>query len=323
MNIFEKLQPLIESVQRTLQENVRESFPHTLKEPIKYFLETPGKKVRPLLTLLSCQAVGGAVEPALPAAAGVELFHDFTLIHDDIMDRDDLRRGRPTIHKIWDEGAAILAGDALVGMAYASILQCDREHLPEVLNHFSEGIIKVCEGQALDKEFESRQQVSTEEYLDMISKKTAWLFKLACQIGAILGGGSPDQVEHLRRFGDNLGLGFQMQDDLLDFVAEEEKLGKKVGSDLKMDKKTYVTLKYEEHLRQNPELASRYPAKILQFASLEDLKNALFDLGIVEETRREVDACLEEALQNLEAVQPLNENNDIYQIVQFLRTRQY
>ncbi len=323
MNIFEKLEPLTRQIQRELKDSVKDDFPHTLREPIRYFLETPGKRIRPLLTLLSCRAVGGNYEDALPAAVGIELFHDFTLIHDDIMDQDELRRGRSTIHKRWNESTAILVGDALVGMAYASMLRSRSENLELVLNHFSEGLIKVCEGQALDTEFESREQVNLDEYLDMIAKKTAWLFKLACQIGAIVGGGTSMQVEAMRVFGDNTGMGFQIQDDLLDFIADEKKLGKKVGSDLKMKKKTYVALKYNEHLKENSNFQTCYPMKMWEFQSLDQLQNTLFDLGIVEQIKMVVESYFNRAFESLQKVFPLNKENELYQIVRFLQNRQY
>ncbi len=323
LDIFEKLTPLNRKIQQYLSGTIRETFPESLKDPITYFLDTPGKKIRPLFTALSCEAVGGNADDALPAAAGIELFHDFTLVHDDIMDRDDLRRGKPTIHRKWDEGTAILVGDALIGMAYVSLQKCSSDRLPEVLQHFSEAVIKVCEGQALDKEFEKASSVSLDEYLEMISKKTAWLFKVSCQIGAILGNGTTEQVEALTHFGYSLGMGFQIQDDLLDFIADETKLGKKVGSDFKMDKKTYVTLKYQECLRNNSHLRSTYPENIWEFPSLEALKKALYNIGAVEETRKIVDRYIDEALEALSQIQPLNEQNPLYQITLFLQDRQY
>jgi len=322
-NILERLKPLNDRIQEKLLSSIDDEFPRTLKDPIRYFLETPGKKIRPLLTLLCCQAVGGGVEDALPAAVGIELFHDFTLIHDDIMDQDELRRGRITIHKKWDEGTAILVGDALVGMAYTFLVQSNPTHLSEVVNLFSEGLIKVCEGQALDKEFESRSQVDMPEYLDMISKKTAWLFKLSCQIGAILGGATPEEVQTFAAFGHRLGIAFQVQDDLLDLIADENQLGKKVGSDFEMHKKTYLSVKYQNYIQNHPESASRYPEAFHRFASIEQLKDAMNKLGLVAEIRNDLDIFFQQALDQLKKVRPLDEKNEIYKLVQFLRIRQY
>ncbi len=322
-NILEKLQPLNDRIQEKLLSSIDDEFPRTLKDPIRYFLETPGKKIRPLLTLLCSRAAGGSAEDALPAAVGIELFHDFTLIHDDIMDQDELRRGRVTIHKKWDEGTAILVGDALVGMAYTFLVQSNPAHLSEVVNLFSEGLIKVCEGQALDKEFEGRDRVEMPEYLDMISKKTAWLFKLSCQIGAILGGATREAVQKFAAFGHQLGIAFQVQDDLLDLVADESRLGKKVGSDFEMHKKTYPSVKYQEYIRNHPDAAARYPDSFHGFASLDQLKQAMDELGLVAEIHRDLDEIFRQALEQLQYLQPLDEENDIYQLVQFLRIRQY
>lgn len=323
MAIFKKLEPLINWVQDSLQESVNSNFPQSLKDPINYFLATPGKKIRPLLTLLSAEAVGGNVKDALSAAVGIELFHDFTLIHDDIMDHDDLRRGRSTIHKKWGEDSAILVGDMMIGLAFEKMLQSDAQYLPTILNLFNETLIKVCEGQALDKEFEARHDVSIDEYLDMISKKTAWLFKLSCQLGAILGGGSENQIETMQQFGKLVGIGFQVQDDLLDYIGKEEALGKKVGSDLKMHKKTYVTLHYAHKIETNQQLITRYPTEISQFETMDKLKSALFDLDVVSETQQFVDDYVQGALKLLDKVQPLEDENKIYQMVLNLQKRNY
>jgi geranylgeranyl diphosphate synthase type II len=320
--IFQTLSPLIDAVQQQLQESVKADFPASLKEPILYFLEAPGKKIRPLLTLLSCQAVGGKLEQAMPAALGVELFHDFTLIHDDIMDKDDLRRGRFTVHKKWGEDAAILVGDLLIGLAYQKMLQCEARHLRKIMNLFNEALITVCEGQALDKEFEGREQVSLAEYLDMINKKTAWLFKLSSQLGAILGGASSSEIAAMENFGNSLGIGFQIQDDWLDYTGEETSLGKKVGSDLKLNKKTYVTLKYQEVIAGSSETNKKYPPRLSDYHSLVELREVLFELGIADQIQNLIDYYIQDALDSLEKVQPLSDSNPLYQLVTALRHRQ-
>lgn len=319
----EQFKPYIERVRQDLLNSVAPSLPSSLGEPIHYFLQMPGKKIRPLLTLFSCQAVGGRWETALPAAIAVELFHDFTLIHDDIMDQDDLRRGFQTLHVKYGESTAILVGDALIGLAYQELIKSPPDYRDAIVKIFTEALVKVCEGQALDKEFESREEVSVDEYLDMIAKKTAWLLKVACALGAICGGGSQRQVELLTRFGDLLGLGFQIQDDLLDFIADESKLGKKVGSDYKMHKKTYVNLKYRELLQQQPELQRRYSLDLAEYPAFSDFQKALYATGVVEEVQREAERYTREALNALEQVIPLNEDNPLYIITRFLQNRQY
>ncbi|MBN2365001.1 MAG: polyprenyl synthetase family protein [Calditrichaeota bacterium] len=322
MTILQELAPLIQNIQTELHQSVTDDLPLSLRDPILYFLESPGKKIRPLLTLLACEAVDGEVREVMPAAVGIELFHDFTLIHDDIMDKDDMRRGRFTVHRKWGDDAAILVGDLLVGLAYKKMLECQPEYLEKVLNLFNETLIKVCEGQALDKEFEKVEHVSLDAYIDMISKKTAWLFQLSAQLGALLGGASEEQVREMAYFGYSLGIGFQIQDDWLDYAGEETALGKKVGSDLKMDKKTYVALSYAELIGQTPELAKKYPARISSFDSIPRLKEALFEIGIAAATESVIEKYISDALQTLSHIKPLEESNRLYRLVQFLRQRQ-
>lgn len=275
------------------------------------------------MTLLSSEAVGGSRDAALPAATAIELFHDFTLIHDDIMDNDEKRRGFPTLHVKFGDDIAILAGDTLIGLAYKQLLQSPPQYIPQLVNIFTEALVKVSDGQALDKEFETRENVGQDEYLEMIAKKTAWLFKDACTLGAICGGGNKKAVAALGRFGHCIGMGFQVQDDLLDFVADESKLGKKVGSDFLLDKKTYVALAYRQLLDENSRLQGEYPARISQFNSLAELQSALNQLGIIQQVQALSDQYIEEALQALSEVQQLDEKNPLYQLTRFLQHRQF
>lgn len=319
----EQFKAHLATVHQSLLKSVLPGLPDTLREPILYFLNMPGKKIRPLLTIFACEAVGGKIQDALPSATAVELFHDFTLIHDDIMDQDELRRGYQTMHVKYGDSTAILVGDALIGLAYQQLIRSPAHCFEEIVKIFTESLVKVCEGQALDKEFESRARVSLDEYLDMIGKKTAWLLKVACAFGGICGGGTDVQVEQLSNFGYSLGLGFQIQDDLLDFVADESKLGKKVGSDFKLDKKTYVALKYREIVQGNKELQNRYPVNIADFPSFTEFQKALHEIGIVEEVRQEAEQHIEAALSALKNVVQPERDNSLFQITKFLQNRQY
>jgi geranylgeranyl pyrophosphate synthase len=184
----------------------------------------------------------------LPAAAAIELLHNFSLVHDDIMDNDETRRGKPTVHVKWDLGTAVLAGDGLLGLAYRKLLATPGRSDNLLASLFTEAMLEICEGQALDKTFETAKRVSESEYLTMISKKTATLIRLACQMGGIIAQGTAKQVENLSNFGFQIGLGFQIQDDLLDILADEKKLGKKVGSDFAMNKKTIASIKLMEKM---------------------------------------------------------------------------
>ncbi len=323
MKLPEHLTPYLQRIQDRLLKSIPPDLPVSLREPIDYFLHLPGKKVRPLLTLFSSLAVGGTLEDALPAAIAVELFHDFTLIHDDIMDQDELRRGVMTLHVKYDESTAILAGDALIGLAYRELLCAPLAHRGKITEIFTEALVKVCEGQALDKEFETRRDVQLPDYLDMIAKKTAWLIQVACGLGAICGGGSPKAVQHLSEFGFNLGMGFQIQDDILDFAADEVQLGKKVGSDFRMHKTTYVTLKYREIWQSLPVWQSRYPRDIADFPDIYHFQQALADMGVLTAGQAESDHFIRQALAALRKVTPPAGQNPLYILTEFLQHRQY
>jgi len=227
-------------IQGRLEEAITRSEPASLYDPMRYALAHPGKQLRPCLLLLSCEAVGGRTEQALDAALAIEVIHNFSLVHDDIMDHDELRRGRPTVHHRWDENVAILAGDALLVLGYALLARVESRHLPAILRTFSSAILEICEGQSLDKEFETRPEVSLAEYYSMIEKKTGRLFELACEAGAMLGGGGEETISALSSYGAQVGRAFQLQDDLLDLLGEEETIGKDVASDLEEDKKSFL-----------------------------------------------------------------------------------
>jgi geranylgeranyl diphosphate synthase type II len=229
-------------VDKYLEKFVSENEPETLYKPAKYVLGAGGKRIRPLLVLLSCEAVGGSPQEALHAGVAVEILHNFTLVHDDIMDNAHSRRGRSTVHKKWDTNVAILVGDALLALAYRSLLKTDSPRIREISKVFTEGVVIVCEGQALDKEFERRKRVAVEEYLLMIQKKTAAMVAVSTQIGGLIGNANDRELSALRNYGEAVGRAFQIQDDLLDVVADEKKLGKAIGGDLVEGKKTFLLL---------------------------------------------------------------------------------
>lgn len=216
--------------------------PYSLYQPIKYVLSSGGKRIRPVITLLCCEAVGGESLNALHAGAAIEILHNFTLVHDDIMDNATTRRGRLTVHKKWDENVALLAGDALLSLAYRALLRTESSRIREISKIFTEGVLTICEGQALDKEFETRHRVHVNEYLSMIEKKTGMLVSVSAQVGALIGNAQPAELTALRRYGEYVGRAFQIQDDLLDIIADEKEFGKNIGSDLVEGKKTFLLL---------------------------------------------------------------------------------
>ncbi len=274
--------------------------PPLLYEPVRYVIESGGKRIRPLLLLLSAEAVGGTAEEAVPAAAAIELLHTFTLVHDDIMDQDDLRRGRPTVHVKWDVGTAILAGDGLVALAYRALLAGQSPRLVQMARTFSQSIVEVCEGQALDKAFETRPAVTMEEYLTMIRKKTACLFATSCELGALVGGGTEEQVAALQSYGRHLGLAFQVQDDLLDLSSSVAISGKPRGSDIARGKKTYLVVAAQPLLNgsQREWLAARF-GRQLDNQELDEVEELFRSLGVLARAEQLVATELEAARQAL------------------------
>jgi len=216
--------------------------PRGLYEPIRYTLALGGKRIRPALTLLACNLFSANIQPAVNAALGLEIFHNFTLLHDDIMDKADVRRGQPTVHKKWNENTAILSGDVMQILAYQYMTNVPEKNLSKVLNAFSEMAIEICEGQQFDMEFENRENVSADEYLNMIRLKTAVLLGTALKIGAWIGGSDDQDAQLLYDFGINIGLAFQLKDDLLDVYGDEKTFGKKIGGDISCNKKTYLLI---------------------------------------------------------------------------------
>lgn len=216
--------------------------PQTLFSPIEYILGLGGKRVRPALTLMAHNLFSDKVDTVIPVALGIEVFHNFTLLHDDLMDRADVRRGKPTVHKKWCDNIAILSGDAMLIEAYKFVAQTKTEHLTEVFSLFSQTATEICCGQQFDMEFESRLDVSIEEYIEMIRLKTAVLLGCALQEGAIIGNASDEDAKHLYDFGINIGLAFQLKDDLLDVYGDPETFGKKIGGDILCNKKTFLLI---------------------------------------------------------------------------------
>lgn len=223
--------------------------PRSLYQPCHYVMSGGGKRFRPLLTLLACEAVGGNALDALHAASAIEILHNFTLVHDDIMDHAPSRRGRTTVHKKWDESTAILTGDALLALAYRELLQTHSPHIQKITDVFTDGVITVCEGQALDKEFETRSRVHVNEYIQMIEKKTGKLISVAAEIGALIGCAPQAHIEALRAYGALLGRAFQIQDDVLDIVGNEKEFGKAIGGDLQEGKRTFLLLEAMRHAK--------------------------------------------------------------------------
>ena len=216
--------------------------PQSLYEPVKYVLSIGGKRVRPVLMLLAYNLYKEDPERILMPACALETYHNYTLLHDDLMDNADVRRGLPTVHRKWDANTAILSGDSMLVLAYHRMLQCDADKQPEVMSLFTETALEIGEGQQYDMELENRDDVTEEEYIEMIRLKTSVLLACAMKIGGILAGASAEDADNLYKFGEQVGLAFQLQDDLLDVYGDPKVFGKAVGGDITCNKKTYMLI---------------------------------------------------------------------------------
>ena len=233
---------LLKKVNEALDNLVYDRQPASLYDPIKYVLSIGGKRVRPVLTMLSYNLYKDDPLSIMPQAIGLETYHNFTLLHDDLMDHADMRRGHETVHKKWDANRAILSGDTMLLQAFERVEDCDPAKLPAVFKVFIQTTLEIGEGQQLDVEFETRNDVTEDEYIEMIRLKTSVLLACACKVGSIMADAPAEDVENMYKFGEKLGLAFQLQDDLLDVYGDPAVFGKNIGGDITSNKKTYMLI---------------------------------------------------------------------------------
>ena len=233
---------LMKSVNDALQAQAYDRRPASLYDPVKYVLAIGGKRIRPVLMMLGYQLFKDNPASIMSQALALETYHNFTLLHDDLMDRAEKRRGHPTVHVRWNANTAILSGDTMLLMAYEQMQHCDAGHLPQVMDLFTETALEIGEGQQYDMDFETRNDVAEEEYIEMIRLKTSVLLACALKMGAILADAPAADAELLYQFGESLGLAFQLQDDLLDVYGDEQTFGKAIGGDIVTNKKTYMLI---------------------------------------------------------------------------------
>ena len=231
----------------TLVNNYLDNIPYTRKpeslyEPIRYVLSLGGKRIRPVLVLMSYNLYKDDADTILPTACGLETYHNYTLLHDDLMDNADMRRGHATVHKKWDANTAILSGDSMLVLSYQRIAQCAPQYLPQILDLFTTTALEIGEGQQYDMEFETRDDVCEAEYIEMIRLKTSVLLACAMKMGAIQAGASAADQDALYRYGESLGLAFQLQDDYLDVYGDPSVFGKNIGGDITSNKKTFMLI---------------------------------------------------------------------------------
>ena len=287
--------------------------PRNLYEPISYTLSLGGKRVRPILCLMSANLFSDIVDKAVKPAIALEIFHNFTLIHDNIMDNADVRRGKPTVHKKWNPNVAILSGDAAIIVAYKYVAQTDPALLPEILKVFNATALEVCDGQQFDMEYEKLPVVTEDDYLRMIELKTSVLLAAAAKIGAILGGASLQDAERLYNFGRNLGLAFQLQDDLLDTYGDPKVFGKAIGGDIISNKKTFLMINALKLATQPSQVALQKILKNEAIAPEEKIASvkAIYDeVGVKEITEKKIDFYYKLALAEIAKISVREERKE-------------
>lgn len=305
MYSVDQLQNIVEKEMARRSKEMLKNSPVELYQPIQYSLEMGGKRLRPVLVLLACNLFSDEVEQALPAAIALEVFHNFTLLHDDIMDKAAVRRNRPTVHMKFSENSAILSGDAMAFQSYKYLVECSSPNLVKVISLFTETAIEVCEGQQFDMDFESRPDVIADEYLEMIRLKTAVLLAASLKTGALLGNADDESSSLLYEFGIQLGLAFQLQDDLLDTFGNQEAFGKKIGGDILANKKTYLLIQALE--KSNPEQKATLLDWIgksefnpdQKIAAVTEIYNAA---GVKQLAEKKVDSYFAQAMQILKKI---------------------
>jgi geranylgeranyl diphosphate synthase, type II len=287
--------------------------PNSLYDPFKYIMSGGGKRIRPILCMISAGAVGTSPQEAIDSACAIEILHNFTLVHDDIMDESPMRRGRDTIHIKWSEPAAILCGDVMVGYAYRLLPDCKHERSAEILDQFTTGLIEVCEGQAFDMDMNEQKEFTLDDYILTISKKTARLLETSAVIGGHIGKGTPEQIESLRNYAFNLGIAFQIQDDLLDLTADVAKLGKTIGLDIAEGKKTFLIIRAIEKAEtaEDKDLLKRFVGENgLPMEFVDEMRQMMERLGVLDDARSEAQKYFETALKYLEEL-PKNSSTEM------------
>lgn len=301
--------------------------PKSLYEPIRYVLSMGGKRIRPTLMLLGYNLFKDNPEKILMNAVALETYHNYTLLHDDLMDNADLRRGHETVHKKWDANTAILSGDSMLVLAYERMAQCDEKHLAKVLKLFTTTALEIGEGQQFDMEFENRNDVKEEEYIEMIRLKTSVLLACALKMGAILADASDEDAENLYKFGEQIGLAFQLQDDYLDVYGDTKVFGKEIGGDITSNKKTYMLINAFNFAdeAQRAELQKWVDAKDFDRAEKVAAVTRLYnEIGIDKLAQNKIAYYFEQSKKYLDAVNvPAERKEELAKYAQKMMKRQY
>lgn len=301
--------------------------PYSLYEPIQYVLSMGGKRIRPTLMLMAYNLYQDNPEKILMNAIALETYHNYTLLHDDLMDNADMRRGKLTVHKKWDANTAILSGDSMLVLAYERMAQCDVKHLQAVLHLFTQTALEIGEGQQYDMEFETRDDVKEEEYIEMIRLKTSVLLACALKIGAILADSSESDADNLYKFGEQIGLAFQLQDDYLDVYGDPMVFGKEIGGDITSNKKTYMLINAFNYANaeQRKELERWVGAKVFdRKEKVEAVTNIYNEIGIDKMAQDKIAYYFEQSKKYLDAVNVSAEKKvELQKYAQKMMKRQY
>ena len=300
---MQQLQALQQRIESELSALKVSNYPPSLYEPISYFLDIGGKRIRPILVLLAADLFNKNIEVAMNQAVAVELFHNFTLIHDDIMDNAPLRRGVPTVHEKWNQSQGVISGDVLFVVAYEYLINANSEHVIPLMRAFNKMAIEVCEGQQFDMDFELRNDVQIAEYLNMIRLKTSVLLGCALELGAIVSDASDEDRSNLYQFGLNIGIAFQIQDDILDVFADANKFGKQVGGDIIANKKTFLYLKARELANQEQlELLKKQLNNTDMNLKVQTVRGLYNELLVREHAELEMNEYYNRAISHLNAI---------------------
>ncbi len=316
---------LLKLIEQEIKKQTFGSQPKSLYEPIRYIMSLGGKRLRPLLAMLSYSLYKNDPEKIVKYAITIEAFHNFTLLHDDIMDKAPLRRGKATVHEKWNVNTAILSGDVMLVKVYDQFLDLDGDVLKEVLRIFNQCAAEVCEGQQWDMEFETKTKVTEAQYIEMIRLKTAVLLGFSLELGALLANANSDERQALKEFGTNIGIGFQLKDDLLDVYADKNKFGKQVGGDILANKKTYLLIKAKEKAKgkDKQELEQWLAAKKFDKQKKVKAVTSLYNkLGISQLTERKIEEYFSIGFQNLDRLKDSPQKQQLIEFTQNLITRQ-
>ena len=301
--------------------------PESLYEPIKYVLSMGGKRIRPTLMLLAYNLYKENPEDILMNACALETYHNYTLLHDDLMDNADMRRGHLTVHKKWNDNTAILSGDSMLVLAFQRMMQCDTKHLKDILDLFTVTALEIGEGQQYDMEFETRNDVKEEEYIEMIRLKTSVLLACALKIGAILADASAEDADNLYKFGEQIGLAFQLQDDYLDVYGDSKVFGKEIGGDITSNKKTYMLINAfnKANAAQREELTRWVSARDFDRNEKVDAVTRLYnEIGIDQLAQDKIAYYFAESKKFLDAVNvPEEKKEELRKYAQKMMKRQY